>query len=123
MLAKLPLIILFLGLCALSFWFIIGAIFLIVIGFAQYKTKEIGYDNNMIVIQNGMVNKKTTIVKFSNIELISIHKKLLTPISKMYSLQTNIIGPLQNSNFNSGLFQKSILENIVNKYLGETNEN
>ena len=70
-----------------------------------------------------MVNKKTTIVKFSNIELISIHKKLLTPISKMYSLQTNIIGPLQNSNFNSGLFQKSILENIVNKYLGETNEN
>ena len=123
LLAKLPLIIVFLGLCALSFWFIIGAIFLIVIAFAQYKTKEIGYDNNMIVIQNGIINKKTTVVKFSNIELISIHKKLLTPISKMYSLQANIIGPLQNSNFNSGLFQKSILENIVNQYLGETNEN
>ncbi len=121
--AKLPLILIFISLNIISPWFNLGAVILILIALAQYKSNKIGYDNNVFIIQKGIVNKKKAIIQFSNVELIAIHKKLFTAIFKTYSLQANIIGPSQTSNFNSGLFKEKTLKQIVNIYLGETHEN
>lgn len=89
---------------------------IILIALAQYKTKQIGQDDNLIIIADGILNKKVTLIKYSNIELVAIKQKLFSPIFKTNSLKINVVGPATNSSFESGLFSKEVIMNITKQY-------
>lgn len=82
----------------------------------QYKTNKIGHNKDMIIISNGIINKKTTITKYNNIELIKSKQKLFSSFFKTKTLQINVVGPMANNTFTSGLFQKQTIEEIINIY-------
>ena len=82
----------------------------------QYKTKQICNDNNLILITNGILNKRTIMVKYSNIELIQNNQKLLSKIFDTRSLQINVVGPKTSGIFISGLFKTKTIENIIKIY-------
>ena len=88
----------------------------LLIAYSQYKTRKIGNNDNMIVISNGILNKKTTYTKYSNIEMIKSKQKLFSKIFNTRSLQINVVGPMANSTFISGLFNTETIQKIVNKY-------
>lgn len=114
------------ALCAAPFTYYLTLLtipLLILIAYGQYKLKKIGCDKNMLVIQNCLINKKTYFLKLEKLEIIKIERHLLSFIFNTYSLQTNVVGPPANSTFISGLFDEVTLNNVVNTYMGETNEN
>lgn len=82
----------------------------------QYKTRKIGSNDNMIVISNGILNKKSIYTKYSNIEVIKNNQKLFSNIFNTRSLQINVVGPMANSTFISGLFDTKTIEEIIRKY-------
>jgi len=88
----------------------------ILIAYGQYKTRKIGSDNNQIIISEGIINKKTIITKYTNIELIKSKQKLFSRLLDTKSLQINVVGPAANSTFVSGLFNTKIIEEIIEKY-------
>lgn len=88
----------------------------LLIAYIQYKTRKIGSNDNMIVISNGILNKKTTYTKYSNIEIIKCKQKIFSKLFNTRSLQINVVGPMANSTFISGLFKKETIENIIKNY-------
>jgi len=112
------------------FWIILGIIFApftyyisliiipltLLIAYGQYKTRKIGHDNAQIIISNGIVNKKTIITKYKNIELIQSKQKLFSKLFDTRSLQIQVVGPTANSTFISGLFKTTIIKNIISNY-------
>ena len=88
----------------------------ILIALLQYNTNKIGNNNNIIIISKGIINKKTTIIKYSNIELIQSKQKLFSHFFKTKTLQINVVGPMANNSFISGLFKQQTIENIINIY-------
>ena len=88
----------------------------LLIAYIQYKTRKIGNNDNMIVISNGILNKKTTYTKYSNIEVIKSKQKLFSKLFNTRSLQINVVGPMTNNTFISGLFKQQTIENIINIY-------
>lgn len=117
-------------LTAKSFWIIISIIaipfthflslllipLVLLIAYGQYKIRKIGSNNDMIVISNGLLNKRTTYTKYSNIEVIKSKQKLFSKLFNTRSLQINVVGPLASSTIVSGLFNTNIIKEIVNKY-------
>lgn len=88
----------------------------LLIALLQYNTNKIGNNNNIIIISKGIINKKTTIIKYSNIELIQSKQKLFSHFFKTKTLQINVVGPMANNSFISGLFKQQTIENIINIY-------
>jgi len=88
----------------------------LLIAYIQYKTRKIGNNDNMIVISNGILNKKTTYTKYSNIEVIKSKQKLFSKLFNTRSLQINVVGPMTNNTFISGLFNTETIKEIINKY-------
>jgi len=100
-------------------WFYISLIIIpltLLIAYGQYKTRKIGHDNAQIIISNGIVNKKTIITKYKNIELIQSKQKLFSKLFDTRSLQIQVVGPTANSTFISGLFKTTIIKNIISNY-------
>lgn len=89
---------------------------IVLIAIAQYKTKQIGKGQDLIIILDGMLNKKITLIKYDNIELIAIKQKLFSPIFQTNVLKINVVGPATNSSFESGLFSKDVIKDIVKQY-------
>lgn len=89
---------------------------IVLIALAQYKTKQIGKDDNLIIIADGILNKKVTLIKYSNIELVAIKQKLFSPIFGTKVLKINVVGPATNSSFESGLFDKNVVMDIAKQY-------
>ena len=88
----------------------------LLVSLLQYNTNKIGHNKDMIIISNGIINKKTTITKYNNIELIKSKQKLFSSFFKTKTLQINVVGPMTNNTFTSGLFQKQTIEEIINIY-------
>jgi len=117
-------------LTAKLFWIILGIIIVpltnfisliiipitILIAYGQYRTRKIGNDDTMIIISNGILNKKEIMTKYSNIEVIKNKQKLLSKLFKTRSLQINVVGPTANSIFISGLFKAETINTIINNY-------
>ncbi len=115
--------------CAKLFWMICGILLspftygitlslipiTIVIAYLQYKTQKISYNKNLVIISNGILNKKTVLVKYNNIELISKKQKIFSKIYDTYSLSFQIVGP-NNVIFTSGLFSQKIINAILKQY-------
>ncbi len=115
--SKLPLIIICIIVSPYTYFISLILIpFILLIAYMQYKTKQIGNDNNLILITNGILNKRTIMVKYSNIELIQNNQKLLSKIFDTRSLQINVVGPKTSGIFISGLFKTKTIENIIKIY-------
>lgn len=86
------------------------------IAIGQYKYHKIGHNKDQIIIQNALINKKISITKYNNIELIKSKQKLFSKLYKTLSLQINVVGPPANSTLISGLFSENIITKITKNY-------
>ncbi len=122
LLAKSPWYLITLALSFFSLYFLILLPLLVFIAYLQYKTAKIGYDDQLLVIQKGIINKRLTLIKYEHIELMSMKKTLTSYFFQNYLLTVKVVGPAANNTFTSSLFPKKIVNEIISKYLGGYHE-
>lgn len=120
---KFPLFLISLALVPfIKYYFILIWIFLLICSYGEYRTNKIGFNNDKIIIQKGIINKKITITLFNNIEYINLKTYAFSKILKTYQLNFSIVAPGNNNTLYTGLFTKQLLEKAINTYLGEKDE-
>ncbi len=87
----------------------------LLIAYLQYKSKKIGFNKNLIIIENGILNKKRALIKYDNIELIAKKQKVFSKIFDTYLLRAEVVGP-NNEAFVTGLFSQKVIDAAIKPY-------
>ncbi len=89
---------------------------LLIVAFIQYKTNKIGYNKKMVILMNGLINKRTILIKYENIELIAGEKTVFGSVYATKRLIMQVVGPTNNNVFTSGIFDEKLINDIINVY-------